>query len=168
MNFDTLANYADIVAVPLAIVGIILIVRQLKLALLESERDHQRRQNEMTLNAYNTVRGDLRDTIRRVRLKLELADMFDKFTEDNLEQIMTDKVLRDDVAKMLGFLNKFAVGIKHDVFNIYLVNDLAGKLFIRTYKQFHPYIKEVRKDYDNFYKDYENLVIRLEEIRYKS
>jgi len=166
MNFESLANYADIIAVPLAMIGIYYIVRQLKLALLESERDHQRRQNEMTLNAYNTVRGDLRDTIRRVRIKLRLADMFDEFTDENLEQIMNDKVLRDDVAKMLGFLNKFAVGIKHDVFNIELVNDLAGKLFISTFQQFYPYILRVREDYDNFYQDYEELVKNLEYIRY--
>jgi hypothetical protein len=168
MDFDTLANYADITAIPLALIGVLLIVDQLKMAREESERDHQRRQNEMTLNAYNTVRGDLRDTIRRVRLRLHLADMFDEFTDENLKQIMTDKALRDDVAKMLGFLNKFAVGIKHDVFNIELVNDLAGKLFIRTFKQFRPYIEEVRKDYDNFYKDYEELVVQLEYIRYGS
>ena len=168
MDFDTLANYADITAIPLALIGVLLIVDQLKMAREESERDHQRRQNEMTLNAYNTVRGDLRDTIRRVRLRLHLADMSDEFTDENLKQIMTDKALRDDVAKMLGFLNKFAVGIKHDVFNIELVNDLAGKLFIRTFKQFRPYIEEVRKDYDNFYKDYEELVVQLEYIRYGS
>jgi len=166
MNIDSLANYADIIAVPLAMIGIYYIVRQLKLALLESERDHQRRQNEMTLNAYNTVRGDLRDTIRRIRMKLKLADMFDEFTEENLEQIMNDKILRDDVAKMLGFVNKFAVGINHDVFNIYLVNDLAGKLFIQTFQQFYPYIEKVREDYKGFYRDYEDLVYKLEEIRY--
>lgn len=166
MNVDTLANYADIVAVPLAMLGIYFIVRQLKLALIESELDHQRRQNEMTLNAYNTVRGDLRDTIRRIRMKLRLADMFDEFTDDNLDQIMNDKILRDDVAKMLGFLNKFAVGIKHDVFNIDLVNDLAGTLFICTFKQFHPYIAKAREDYENFYKDYEELVMELEYMRY--
>jgi hypothetical protein len=166
MDIDAFANYADIIAIPLALIGVLLIVDQLKMAREESERDHQRRQNEMTLNAYNTVRGDLRDTIRRVRTKLHLADMFDEFTDENLRQIMNDKVLRDDVAKMLGFLNKFAVGIKHDVFNINLVNDLAGKLFIRTFKQFRPYIEEVRKDYENFYKDFEDLVHRLEDIRY--
>ncbi|SFV66738.1 hypothetical protein MNB_SM-3-1077 [hydrothermal vent metagenome] len=79
---------------------------------------------------------------------------------------MNDKVLRDDVAKMLGFVNKFAVGIKYDVFNIYLVNDLAGKLFIQTFQQFYPYIERVREDYKGFYKDYEELVYKLEEIRY--
>lgn len=166
MNIDLLANYADIIAIPLAIIGLYYIVRQLKLALLESERDHQRRQDEMTLNAYNTVRGDLRDTIRRIRIKLGLKDMFANLTEENLEEIMRDNVLRDDVAKMLGFVNKFAVGINYDVFNIYLVNDLAGKLFIQTFKQFYPYINRVREDYDGFYKDYENLVYKLEKIRY--
>lgn len=166
MNIDTIANYADIMAIPLAIIGLYYIVRQLKLALLESERDHQRRQDEMTLNAYNTVRGDLRDTIRRIRIQLGLKDMFDTLSKDNLEQIMSDNHLRDDVAKMLGFVNKFAVGINYDVFNIYLVNDLAGKLFIQTFKQFYPYISRVREDYDGFYRDYEGLVYKLEKIRY--
>ncbi len=166
MDIDVLANYADILAIPLAIIGLYYIVRQLKLALLESERDHQRRQDEMTLNAYNTVRGDLRDTIRRIRIKLGLKDMFADLSKENLEQIMSDDMLRDDVAKMLGFVNKFAVGINYDVFNIYLVNDLAGKLFIQTFKQFSPYIQRVREDYDGFYRDYEGLVYKLEKIRY--
>ncbi len=166
MDIDILANYADIIAIPLAIIGLYYIIRQLKLALLESERDHQRRQDEMTLNAYNTVRGDLRDTIRRIRIKLGLKDMFAELSDRNLEQIMGDNVLRDDVAKMLGFVNKFAVGINYDVFNIYLVNDSAGKLFIQTFKQFYPYIDRVREDYDGFYRDYENLVYKLESIRY--
>jgi hypothetical protein len=165
MNLDTFGNIADIVAIPLAMLGLVLILHQLQMAREESKREHQRRQNEMTLNAYNTVRGDLRETIRRVRIKLELEDMFDAFTEKHLQQITNDKELRDDVARMLGFLNKFAVGIKHDVFNIGLVNDLAGKLFIETYKQFKPYIVWVRKDSETFYVDYENLVLNLQELR---
>ncbi len=165
MSLDYWANYADIIAIPIGIVGVVLIVRQLSLARQESEREHQRRQNEMTLNAYNTVRGDLRETIRRVRHTLELEDMFDEFTEKNLEQIMNDKVLRDDVARMLGFLNKFAVGIKYDVFNIHLLNDLSGTLFIQTFIQFKPYIDWVRKDSKVFYVEFECLVERLKETR---
>ncbi len=165
-SLESFGNFADIVAVPIAVLGVALIVRQLSLARLESEREHQRRQNEMTLNAYNTIRGDLRETIRRVRHKLKLEDMFDTFSEEHLELIINDKLLRDDVARMLGFLNKFAVGIKYDVFNILLVNDLAGKLFIETYKQFKPYIIWVRKDSDHFYLDYENLVSELQRMQY--
>lgn len=165
MSLDYWANYADIIAIPIGVIGVILIVRQLTLARQESERDHQRRQNEMTLNAYNTVRGDLRETIRRVRHSLELEDMFDTFTQKHLEQIMHDKVLRDDVARMLGFLNKFAVGVKYDVFNIELLNDLSGTLFIETFRQYKLYIDWVRKDFKHFYIDYECLVGELKEIQ---
>jgi len=168
VNLDNLGNLADIIALPVAIFGIVLVVHQLKLALLESEREHTRRQNEMTLNAYNSVRGDLRESIKRVRNELNLEDMFDTFTKEHLELIKSNKQLRNDVAKMLGFLNKFAVGIKYDVFNIELVNDLAGKLFIQTYKQFNPYIDWVRKDSKDFYIDYEFLVLRLERMREQS
>jgi len=165
MNLDSLGNMADVAGFPLAVLGIILVVQQLRLVRLESEKEHQRRQHEMTLNAYNTIRGDLRGTIRRVRRELGLEDMFDEFTEEHLEKIMNDKELRDDVARMLGFLNKFAVGIKYDVFSIQLVNDLAGNLFIKTYKQFKPYISRVRKDSSTFYVDYENLVIELQRMQ---
>lgn len=165
VDLDSLGNWADIISLPIAIYGVVLIVHQLKLVRLESEMEHRRRQNEMTLNAYNTIKGDLSETIRRVREKLNLEDMFDEFTEEHLEQIMRDKVLRNDVASMLDFLNKFAVGIKYDVFNILLVNDLDGKLFIRTHKQFEPYIKKVRKNSNTFYLDYENLVGKLKVMR---
>ncbi|CAA6804559.1 MAG: Unknown protein [uncultured Sulfurovum sp.] len=165
MSLDTWGNYADILAIPIGIVGVVLIVRQLSLALHESEREHQRRQNEMTLNAYNTVRIDLRETIRRVRHRLELTDMFDEFTEDNLQEIIDDNVLRDDVARMLGFLNKFSVGVKYDVFNIELLNDLSGTLFIQTFIQFKPYIDWVRKDSEIFYVDYERLVEKLKNLQ---
>jgi len=165
MSLDIMANWADILAIPIGIIGLFLVLNQLKLGQRESEREHQRRQNEMTLNAYNTVRGDLRETIRRVRKKLELEDMFDEFKGEHLDKIMSDKELRDDVAKMLGFLNKFAVGIKYDVFNISLVNDLAGKLFIKTHKQFKPYINRVRKDSNTFYVDYEKLVEKLTKMQ---
>ena len=165
MSLDTWGNYADILAIPIGIVGVVLIVRQLSLALHESEREHQRRQNEMTLNAYNTVRIDLRETIRRIRHRLELTDMFDEFTEDNLQEIIDDNVLRDDVARMLGFLNKFSVGVKYDVFNIELLNDLSGTLFIQTFIQFKPYIDWVRKDSEIFYVDYERLVEKLKNLQ---
>jgi len=165
MNLGDLGSFADIIAIPLAVFGLLLILHQLKMTRQESQVEHNRRQNEMTFNAYNTVRSDLRETIQRIRKKLELEDMFDKFSEEHLRQITNDKELRDDVAKMLGFLNKFAVGIKYEVFNIGLVNDLAGKLFIETYRQFKPYIDWVRKDYETFYIDYENLVLELKRLR---
>ena len=165
ISLDTWGNYADILAVPIGIVGVLLIVRQLKLALQESEREHQRRQNEMTLNAYNAVRGDLRESVRRIRKKLELEDMFDTFTKEHLEQVINDKSIRYDVARMLGYLNKFAVGIKYDVFNIELINDLSGTLFTQTYRQFKPYIDWVRKDSKVFYSEYERLVEKLENIK---
>ena len=165
ISLDTWGNIADIVAVPIGILGLIFIVRQLQLALEESEKEHQRRQNEMTLNAYNSVRGDLRDAIRRVRNELQLEDMFDTFKDGNLELIINHQHLRHDVSRMLGYINKFAVGIKYDVFNIHLVDDLAGLLFIETYRQFKPYIDWVRKDSSHFYREYEYLVEELKKLR---
>ena len=161
MTLDDLGNYSDILSIPLAILGLILIIRQLNMQLAESEREHTRRQKEMTLNSYNSIRGDLRRSLKSVRNKLGLDDMFDTFTQEHLEQIFQDKKLRHEVIKMLSYMNKFAVGVKHDVFNIHLLNDLAGDVFVNTYKQFKPYIYHVRKNSSKFYRDYESLVQEL-------
>ena len=165
LTLDEVANYADILAVPLAIIGVILIIRQLNLSLAESEREHLRRQKEMTLEAYGAIRGDLRKAVKNIRNALELEDMFDKFEQKHLEMILNDKRLRGEVIKMLALINKFAVGVKHDVFNLELVNDLAGRLFIETYNQFEPYIKHVRKDSPKFYVEYERMVKRLKQLQ---
>ncbi len=165
MTLDELGNYADIASIPLAILGVILIVRQLNMSLAESERDHLRRQKEMTLNAYNSIRSDLRRSIRNIRHTLNLEDMFDQFKREHLNSILEDKQLRHEVVKMLGLINKFAVGVKHDVFNIELVNDLAGRLFVETYSQFEPYIKYIRKDSPYFYIEYERMVKRLKQMQ---
>jgi len=161
MNLDTFANVADIVSIPIGIVGLILVLHQLYLTRLESEKEHLRMKNEMTLNAYSTVRKDLREITSKVRNRLDISDMFDHVTDEQIDMILNDKNLRHDVAEMLSLLNKFAVGVKHDIFNIDIINELSGKYFIKTHKQFAPYIKIARENSDTLYYEYDVLVNKL-------
>jgi len=165
LNLDTFANIADIVSIPIGIIGIILVLHQLYLTRVESEKEHLRNKNEMTLNAYSTIRKDLSAVTAKVRKKLGIKDMFDHVTEEQIDMIMSDKTLRRDVSEMLDMLNKFAVGVKHDIFNIDIINELAGKYFIKTHKQFEPYLKRIRKNSDTLYLEYDNLVEKLKRMR---
>ena len=165
MNLDTFANVADIVSIPIGIIGLILVLHQLYLTRLESEKEHLRMKNEMTLNAYSTVRKDLRKITSKVRKKLDINDMFDDVTDEQIDMIMRDKSLRDDVAEMLSLLNKFAVGVKHDIFNIDIINELSGKYFIKTHKQFEPYLRIVRENSNTLYSEYDILVDKLKAMR---
>jgi|GEM_PF-3536527 len=165
MGLDTFANIADIVSIPIGIVGIILVLHQLYLTRVESEKEHLRTKNEMTLNAYSTIRKDLSAVTAKVRKKLGIEDMFDHVTEEQIDMIMSDKSLRKDVSEMLNMLNKFAVGVKHDIFNIDIINELSGKYFIKTHKQFEPYLQRIRKNSDTLYLEYDNLVEKLKEMR---
>jgi len=81
------------------------------------------------------MRKDLGVVTAKVRNKLGIEDMFDHVTEEQIDMIMSDKNLRKDVSQMLSMLNKFAVGVKHDIFNIDIINELSGKYFIKTHKQ---------------------------------
>ena len=165
MDLDTIANFADIIAIPIGIVGVFLVLHQLYLTRIESEREHLRMKNEMTLNAYTTIRKDLRLITARVRNKLNIKDMFDHVTKEQIDEIMRDKDLRHDVAEMLSLLNKFSVGVKHDIFSIDILNELSGKFFIKTHNQFSPYLKRVRKNSHSLYSEYDNLVEQLKIIR---
>ncbi len=46
MSLDTFANIADIVSIPIGIIGIILVLHQLYLTRVESEKEHLRTKNE--------------------------------------------------------------------------------------------------------------------------
>ncbi|MBD3793096.1 MAG: DUF4760 domain-containing protein [Campylobacterales bacterium] len=164
MNLDLFANWADILSIPLTVIGLILVLHQLYLTRRESEREHTRTRNEMTLNAYTAVRKDLGVLTSKVRRKMNIKDMFDNVTEEHIDIIMNNKSLRHDVEEMLNLLNKFAVGVKYDVFNIEMINDLSGKYFIKTHKQFEPYILRLRQNSNTFYVEYDNLVMQLKRM----
>jgi len=164
MNLDEFANIADILAIPLTLVGLTLVLQQLYLARRESEREHKHTRNEMTLNAYSSVRKDLGALTSKVWKKMNINDMFDNVTEEQIEIIMNDKSLRHNVEEILNMLNKFAVGVKYDVFNIDMINDLSGKFLIKTHKQFKPYIRHLRKNSNTFYAEYDQLVIQLKRM----
>ncbi len=88
----------------MGIIGIILVLHQLYLTRVESEKEHLRTKNEMTLNAYSIMRKDLGVVTAKVRNKLGIEDMFDHVTEEQIDMIMSDKNLRKDVSQMLSML----------------------------------------------------------------
>ena len=91
--------------------------------------------------------------------------MFEDLNESQIQKIIMDEGLRTDVRKMLGIFERFAVGVHHDVFNVNIICDLSGTVFIQTFKQFKPYIDMARKDSKTFYINYENLVNELKAIK---
>ncbi len=164
MDLDTLANISDVVSIPIAIVGLILVLHQLYLTRIESEKEHLRTKNEMTLNAYTSIRKDLRIITSRIRKELDIDDRFKQLTQEHISIIMQNKSLGHDISEMLSMLNKFAVGVRHDIFNIEILNELSGEYFIKTHEQFVPYIQLVRADSYDLYSEYDILVNRLTQM----
>ncbi len=164
MDLDTLANISDVVSIPIGIVGLLLVLHQLYLTRIESEKEHLRTKNEMTLNAYTTIRKDLRIITSRIRKELDIDDGFKKLNQEHISIIMKNKSLRHDISEMLSMLNKFAVGVRHDIFNIEILNELSGEYFIKTHEQFFPYIKLLRVESYDLYSEYDILVNRLTQM----
>ncbi len=164
MNLDSLGNVADIVAVPIALTGVYLVVRQLYLSRVESENEHLRRKKEITLSSYNEFREDIRDSYNRIEDKLHIEN-YEVLNENHIQQIKLNSELKNDVTKLLSFMERFAIGVQHDIFDIKFIDDLSGRVFIETFKQFKPYINETRKISRKYYTGYEKLVKELEIIR---
>ena len=167
MNFDlnTYGNIADIVAVPIAIIGVGFVASQLYLSRIQDKTENLKRQKEVTLDAYNRVRDDLSERLGSIRKKLGLNSMYVIVDNTIVEKILDSEKLRMEMTVILSIFERFSVGVHHEIYNRNLINDLSGMVFIQTYKQFEPYIHEVRKKSKTFYEEYEKLVRELEYIR---
>ena len=165
-NLDAFGNIADIIAVPIAIIGVGFLARQMYLSRIEDKSEHLKRQKEATLNAYNLVRDDLSERTGKIRKKLNLKDMYTKFTHNEVKKIHEDEKLRIEMPIVLGIFERFSIGVQHGVYNRDLISDLSGNVFINTYRQFEPYIQDVRREFGyNVYNGFEQLTKELEYIR---
>jgi len=164
-TLDTYANLADIVAVPIALIGVGFVAIQLYLSRIEDKSENLKRQKEVTLDAYNRVRDDLSVRLGNIRKELGLNNMYEILNDSHIKKIHDSEKLRIEINIILSIFERFAVGVHHKVYNLNLINDLSGTVFIQTYKQFQLYINDARKDSRTFYEGYEKLVNKLEHLK---
>jgi hypothetical protein len=164
MSLDTLANFADIAAVPIAILGVYLVVHQLLLSRLENEKEHSRKQKEVTLNTFSLFREDARASLLKIREELGVNDV-DVLTESNLVFLDNNKSVKNELEKVLNQMERLSVGVHHEIYSLNLVSDLSGTVFIRMFDQLKPYVDEKRKDSRFFYTEFEKLAIDLKQMR---
>jgi hypothetical protein len=82
--------------------------------------------------------------------------------KNQIQQISLNSEIKNDVIKLLSFMERFAIGVQHNIFDIKFISDLSGRVFIETFKQFKPYIDDSRKESKTYYIGYEKLVKELE------
>jgi len=170
MTLSTIADISQIVSVPIAVISIYisayLVIKQLINSRNNSIKEFNIRRKEITLNAYNSIRDILRDISNKIKADLGINDIFGIINQEQIQKIIHNTELENKIRKMLGIYERFAVGVKHNIYCLDMIYDISGTVFISTFNQFKPYIDYVRKKENRPYiKEFEVLVAKLESKR---
>lgn len=121
----------------LALIGI---TYSIYLQIEATQKDHDRRKKQSTIEYLNSISPIYRD-LKNAILK-EFGDEY--ITKDNIEKIMVDKEKRQMVRDYLNGIENMCVGVNTGVFDIDLMYRLIGSRVIKTYRNFHLYIKSIQ------------------------
>ncbi len=146
-------------------VGAIIALIQVGIGIRTLRADHERRKKQATILYLDNLRTSYRkwnnELVKKFGTDPIGAETANKITED----IGSWAILKD----MLGLFEHLAVGVNTGVFDIDILNKMAGQYLIDVYDRWKVYINERRKDpkHQSVYMEYEILVNRIRLIRKK-
>ena len=134
------------------IVGVFVAYRSISL-------DHDRRKKQSTIEFYDKIWEKF----------YPLLKIIDKKPQGvlNVEDIDGDAELQELIREYLSIMERFSVGVNTGVYDIYVLNRMSGFRTINSYEKLGQYIKNSRTTNPNGYKDFEEVVDWLKEIRKK-
>ena len=144
-----------------AIVGLI----QLGLIYRTFKADHERRRKQATIEYLNMIRGHYRN------VNQQLLNEYGQnpFGKEQVELLMNNPELWAMLKDLLGLFEHLAVGVNTGVFDIDLINRMAGDYLIGIFDRFTVYVQKRRIDsgLTSLYCEYEQLITQLKKIRLK-
>lgn len=163
MNLDTYGNIADIVAIPIAVLGVYYVVHQLTLSRRENIKEHIRRKKELTMNHYVAKRNIFTQKNALIVNALKL-EKFDNITKEQVIEIQKNSELLSSIKYIMSFLSNLAVGVKNDIYDLDLLIDLSGTAFNRIFERYYLYIIDVRENFsDTIYQDIDWMINEIKE-----
>ena len=159
-----ISDITSIISVFIALIGVIFVIRQLTLTRLSIDADHLRRKKESTFNGYNKIREDYRRLNREVLDKLELK-IGDELSLQQLSIIRDNPEIKVKIQTVLSYVQRIAVGVENDIYDINIMFDLSGTVFIQTFERYYPYVLEARSKSITYYQEAEHLINKLRELR---
>lgn len=150
------------------VVGIIIALSQLKkmkdsndIQLRGIQADHDRRRKQATIDFYSYI----------YQLRIPLKEEIDKVAGVNepITQKMIDEnpILRRHLSKYLSLMERLAVGIHANVYDIEVYRAMASKTTINIYNRCVKYIEETRRANNNpsTYIEFERLIQSLYSLK---
>ena len=136
---------------------------QIRIASKSLKADHERRKKQATIEYLN----NLRTTYRKWNNTLIKKYGRDPAGMDTIEKIKADGKSWEILKDMLGMFEHLAVAVNSEVFDIDILNKMAGQYLVDVYQRWKTYIDQRRKDPNRelVYVEFEQLVHKLNLIR---
>jgi len=140
----------------------ILIFFQLFIAVISLIMHHKREKMKATVDYYEKIEPNLQSLQRE--LKYKYGDAL------STEQCIEIDKQAEDRAKLTRFLNlynRLSIGIRKNIYDFDIINDICGNLMVNHIDRYRNYIKFRRKigDDDKLWFDFEFIANRIRSIR---
>lgn len=130
------------------VVGAYFIAQQIALTRNHNDKNEFVKRKEITLNAYNSISDELRKHNEAIKLKFNIQN-HDKLTEENLLDLQKNPEFLKHLHFLYDYLERFAIGVKNEIYDIDVLIEISGRWFVRTYDRHEVYIFSIRNTYSN-------------------
>ncbi len=121
-----------------------------------------RARKEATIHSFDELEAD-ESVIYLLRLsKREIETILEAKKSDNIDN---DEWFR--ISKALALIEHFSVGVNNKIYDLKVLNSMAGNKMIDTYDKSADIIKYKRKDSEKNYSEFESMVNSLKNYRRK-
>lgn len=164
MDIQWIIAIATCVGVFITLVGVVVAVWHIR-------ANHERRKKQATIEFYHIIDDHCTESLRQIDKKFPRNNVI------SVSDIESDKSGDDTlraIKKYLYHMECLSVGINTKVYDIFVFERMAGNFTVRWFDRLKEVIISFRKDFDSqgcpkshAYKDFEDVVSRLKEVRKK-
>lgn len=137
--------------------AVCILIWQARIMTRAFKADHERRRKQSTIEYVNVIRERYRP------INNSLANKFGGNHVINLSEIgPSDK---SDIIELLSVVEHLAVGVNVKVYDIEVIEKMAGTYFLRMYRRLEPYIVNARNNNKKAYTEFESMKSKIELLR---
>lgn len=148
-----------------SVVAVFQLIQMKKSNMLQSKSllaDHERRKKQSTLEFYSNIYPYLSE------FRTKITDVFDNgyVTPDDI-RYKQNADIQKMIYEYLVIIERFAVGINSEIYDINVFAKMSGKIVSDMYKKLSPIIEDMRcvHNYPEMFCDFEKMSKDIEEVR---
>lgn len=155
-----LSNIAVVIGMIIALVQLKKLIESNKLQRQSIVADHDRRKKQSTIEYFTVINNETHLLLSYIRESYSISPI-------TVDQIQKDAELLKNVQRYLSLMERLAVGVRTNVYDINIINNICGASIMFNYKRFSEFIIWRRKENSSntTYCEFENLAHEIQILR---